>query len=75
MSSGVGLMARAKKTPKKMPAPDRVATAIIHLKGSKAMADWLEQAHRTTRYPKTTILRMALGLWAERNKLDPPPEF
>jgi hypothetical protein len=54
-------------------ADDRLA--IIHLKGTRAYAEWLEEAHRQTRFPKATMFRMAMEEWAEKRGLKKPPEF
>jgi hypothetical protein len=61
----------ARETPK--PSDERVA--VIMLKGSRAFADWLEDVHRKTHIPKTTIVRLALATWAKQNSHPAPPEF
>lgn len=52
---------------------DRVA--IIHLKGSRQYAAWLEAAYRKTHIAKASIVRLALAEWAARNGVEPPPEL
>jgi hypothetical protein len=76
MVPGVGLMARPKKTVKKVadsPSAERVA--IIHLKGSPEYAAWLEDAHKKTHIAKATIFRVALADWAAKHGLPEPPEL
>jgi hypothetical protein len=46
-------------------APGRIT--IINLKGTAEQAAWLERVHRKTHIPKSVIVRLALGEWAERN--------
>lgn len=76
MAPGAGVMAPPKKAKedKAPPQPDE-RVAIIHLKGSSEYAAWLEAAHRKTHIAKTSIVRLALAEWAERNGITPPPEL
>ena len=66
---GAQLMARPKAKPKGAKAESVQATrsTIINLKGTDAQADWLEAIHRKTHLPKSVIVRLALGMWAEKN--------
>lgn len=54
-------------------ASDRVV--IIHLKGSRAFVDWLEEVHQKSHIAKATIMRIALAEWAAQNGIAPPPEI
>jgi hypothetical protein len=56
-----------------IPGPDSRAV-VIHLKGSRAFAEWLDQAHEDTSIPKAAIIRIALRLWAEQTGRTPPPK-
>lgn len=62
-------MARPKGRPKaKAQAAEPAArTTIINLKGTEAQAEWLDAVNKKTHIPKTTIVRLALALWAEKN--------
>jgi hypothetical protein len=55
------------------PPDDRVV--IIHLKGSAAYAQWLDDVHRKTHIPRTTIIRLAVADWAKKHNLPAPPEI
>lgn len=56
------------------PIPDE-RTAVIHLKGSVAYAEWLERFHRETHIPKTTLVRLGLADLAKKLKFEAPPEL
>lgn len=68
-------MARPKKGKAKPPESPEDRMAVIHLKGTRAYVEWLEEMHRKTRLAKATIIRMALEVWAKENGHKPPPEF
>jgi hypothetical protein len=69
-------MARPKSRPKgkkgaaAAPTP---RTTIINLKGTAAQAEWLETVHRKSHFSKSTIMRLALTAWAEKNGFQPFP--
>jgi hypothetical protein len=69
-------MGRPKKgqEPKRETVPD-ARVAIIHLKGTPAYAEWLDDAHRKTLIPKAMIFRDALIDWAKKKGLPSPPEM
>jgi hypothetical protein len=74
LNSGTVVMAK-KKAPaaKSEPAEERVV--IIHLKGSPAYAEWLDQVHKTTHIAKATLFRLAMSEWARKNGHPAPPEM
>lgn len=68
------LMAKKKSPPAKVaPADDRVV--IVHLKGSSAYAEWLENIHKRTHIAKSTLFRLSMAEWAQRNGYSTPPEI
>jgi hypothetical protein len=69
---GAQTMARPKKGTEKDP-DERVG--IIHIKGTRAYAEWLEALNRKTHIPKAALFRLAMAEWAERNGHPAPPEF
>ncbi len=66
-------MARAKKQRPVASAEER--ESVIHMKGSPAYVDWLEETHQKTHIPKVQIVRLALADWAAKMKLPKPPEI
>ena len=64
-----------KKAPTAKAEPAEARAVIVHLKGTQAYAEWLEQAHAKTHFPKATIMRLALADWAKKNGISPPPEI
>jgi hypothetical protein len=68
----VGRKKKPGKAPERPAAEERVV--IVHLKGSRAFAEWLDQAHEDTSIPKAAIIRIALRLWAEQTGRTPPPK-
>jgi hypothetical protein len=73
-------MARPKaKRKAQPPAKGQAAVApsarvtIINLKGTQEQADWLDAARRKTHISKSVIVRLGLGLWAEKSGLPPFP--
>lgn len=54
-------------------APPEARVTLINLKGTPEQADWLEGTHRKTYLAKSTILRLALALWAQTNGHPPFP--
>ncbi len=72
MSLGVLDVAKAKA---KQPQAADARVAIMHLKGSLEYAAWLERMHRKTHIGKTSMVRLALAEWAERNGHELPPEL
>jgi hypothetical protein len=67
-------MAKKKPTTSKGdPADERVV--IVHLKGSPAYAEWLDQVHKKTHIAKATLFRLAMAEWAEKNGHPTPPEM
>lgn len=49
--------------------------AVFLLKGSPAYVAWMDELHRKTHLPKTTIVRLALAKWATENGHREPPEI
>ena len=47
--------------------------SVIHLQGPAEERDWLTMLNKQTRYPKATIVRMALADWAKAKGLPPCP--
>jgi hypothetical protein len=72
---GVEEMGRPKKGVGRVEKPGDDRVAIIHLKGSQAYSQWLEEIHKKTHLPKATIFRLAVETWAEKNGHGKPPEF
>jgi hypothetical protein len=75
---GAETMGRPKKGEAKASGPNKAADdreVIVHLKGSTAYAEWLDAIHRKTHIPKTSIFRLAVAEWAERNGHPAPPEM
>jgi hypothetical protein len=74
VAPGTAIMAKKKgSTAKGEPADERVV--IVHLKGSPAYAEWLEQVHKKTHIAKATLFRLAMSEWADRNGHPAPPEM
>lgn len=77
MSIGTEVMGRPKRGSERAtsqrPPDERVA--VIHLKGTQAYAEWLDDVHKTTHIPKATIIRLAVAEWATRNGHKAPPEL
>lgn len=48
--------------------------SVINLKGSQEQIDWLDEASRDTKIPKSAIVRLGLTLWGKANKRKPFPE-
>jgi hypothetical protein len=68
-------MARPKQQPKTdTPATDE-RTVVVHLKGSTAYAQWLDEASEKTHIAKSVIIRLALAEWAQKNSLPSPPKM
>lgn len=75
------MAAKPKGRPKASGAKPDIKTAelspvrltIINLKGSREQAAWLDDVNRRTYIPKTTIVRLALAQWAEKNGHPPFP--
>ena len=55
------------------PAEGRVV--IVHLKGSPAYAEWLDQVHKKTHIAKATLFRLAMAEWAQTHGHSLPPEM
>ena len=51
-----------------------VQTSIITLKGTEAFKVWLAAESKRTHIPAATIVRLGLALWAEKQRVQPPPE-
>lgn len=73
------MMGRPKKGAKS-PAKKAASVAdervvIIHLKGSPAYAEWLDQFHQETRLPKATLFRWAMAEFAKTKGRPAPPEI
>ncbi len=67
-------MAKKKGPPAKgEPADERVV--IVHLKGSPAYAEWLDQLNKRTHITKATLFRLAMADWAQKNGHPAPPEM
>ena len=60
-------------TAKGEPADERVV--IVHLKGSTAYAEWLDQLNKSTHIAKATLFRIAMADWAKANGHPAPPEM
>lgn len=61
---------------KAIPCGAKNRQLIIHVKGSRAYATWLEDAHRKTHIAKATIVRLAIAEWAAKQGYDVlPPEL
>ena len=75
MNPGVAAVAKKKASePTKGGLPDD-RVVIIHLKGSREFAAWLDDIHKKTDIPKTTIFRRAVEDWAASRGFGPPPEI
>jgi hypothetical protein len=68
-------MARPKNQTVTEPSATDERTVVVHLKGSKAYAKWLDEASDKTHIPKAVIIRLALAGWAQENKLPTPPKM
>ena len=76
MTTGVAVMGRPKANKgDETPRERNDRETVIHLKGSPEYVDWLEAAHKKTRLPKATIIRIAVEEWAARNGHPKPPEL
>jgi hypothetical protein len=67
--------ARPRKGTRKIEKPPDERIAVIHLKGTVAYADWLDDLHRKTHIPKSSLFRLAIAEWAVRNGHPAPPEM
>jgi hypothetical protein len=61
-----------KKGADRKPGAGRVS--VVHLLGPAEEREWLTLLHERTHIPKTTIVRLALAEWAERNGHPKPPK-
>jgi ATP-dependent protease HslVU (ClpYQ) peptidase subunit len=68
-------MARPKKGTKKVERLPDERVAIIHLKGTVAYAQWLEEFFQKTHIAKATLVRLALKQLAKEYKHRPPPDL
>ena len=74
MIPGTAIMAKKKAPSAKVePTDDRVV--IVHLKGSPAYAEWLDNMNKRTHIAKATLVRVALADYAQRNGHPAPPEL
>jgi hypothetical protein len=72
---GDATMARPKKGDKKAERMPDERVAIIHLKGTAAYAQWLEELFQKSHVAKATLVRLGLEEIAKRYKHRPPPEL
>lgn len=75
-----GALPMAKGRPKKGEKPPLATDSdnrvvIVHLKGSQEYAAWLDAIHAKNHVPKSTMFRLAMAEWAERNGHPTPPEL
>lgn len=64
---GVAVMGRPKRGAKRPAPPTEGRVTVINLKGTADQVEWLEDIHQKTHLPKATIVRLALGAWAEKH--------
>lgn len=77
MAVGAMKMGRPKRG-QKIPKPEDKGDAretVIHMKGSRAYVEWLDELHRKTHIPKVQIFRIAVADWARRGGHSEPPEM
>lgn len=68
-------MARPKRRPAQPnEAPDD-RLAVIHLKGTREYAEWLDSLYKETHIPKASMFRLAMAEWAEKKGFRKPPEM
>lgn len=57
-----------------VPAEGKGQVSIITLKGTAAYRDWLAAESKRTHIPSSTLVRLGLAMWAEKNGGKTPPE-
>jgi hypothetical protein len=68
-------MAKSKPKPAPPPAAAVERVPVLNLKGSPAYRDWLAAMSKQTMIPVASIVRDALGKWAESRGFPEPPEL